>query len=74
MQSCVGDFGREQASAMRRKRVAPRLNMQSSPIKESRLAILVPRKIDDIGNHNVGTMPVARRMEGPRSHNGHLKN
>jgi hypothetical protein len=72
--SCVEYLGLEQESAMRRKSVAPRLKMQSSPIKESKLAILEPRKIEDNGNHNVGAMPVARRTEGPRSHMGHLKN
>ena len=58
---------------MRRKRVAPRLKMQSSPTSESRLAILGPRKIDDIGSHRVGTIPVAKRQAGPRIHNGHLR-
>ena len=65
-------LGRAQASAMRRKRDAPRLKMQSSPVKESRLAMLGPRKMDDMGSHRVGTMPVARRG-GPTSHIGHLR-
>lgn len=58
---------------MRRKRVAPRLKMQSSPTKESRLAMLGPRKMDDMGSQRVGTIPVARRQAGPRIHNGHFR-
>ena len=59
---------------MRRKRVAPRLNMQSSPIKESKLAMMGPTNMEEIGNHKDGSMPVTRRTEGPKSHIGHLSN
>ncbi|CAK9159387.1 unnamed protein product [Ilex paraguariensis] len=47
--------------------------MQSSPVDERRLAMVGPRKMEDMGNHEVGTIHVARRIEGPRSHIGHLK-
>ncbi|CAM8994219.1 unnamed protein product [Rhodiola kirilowii] len=49
------------------------LNMQSKPTKESRLAMLGPMNIDDIGSHSVGTMPVVRSRDGPRIHKGHLR-
>lgn len=61
------------ASDMSRKRDAPRLKMQSSPVRERRLAMLGPRKIDDIGSHKVGTTPVTKRSAGPRSHRGRLR-
>lgn len=68
-----GFLDRAQESAMRRKRVAPRLKMKSSPINESRLTILGPRNMEEIGNHRVGTMPVTRRSDGPNIHIGHLR-
>lgn len=49
------------------------LKRQSSPTKERRPAILGPRNTEDRGNHSVGTMPVTRRTEGPKSHIGHLR-
>ncbi|KAK4848946.1 hypothetical protein QYF36_019078 [Acer negundo] len=58
LQFCVDLFGREHESAIRRKRVAPRLKMLSKPIKESKLAILGLRNMDDIVSHRVVTMPV----------------
>lgn len=53
---------------MRRNRDAPRLKTQSSPVRERRLAMLGPRKIDETGSHKVGTTPVIRRRAGPRIH------
>lgn len=35
--------------------------------------MLGPRKIDDMGSHKVGTIPVARRSRGPKSQRGHLR-
>lgn len=65
-------LGREHASAMSRNNDAPKLNMQSSPVNDKRLAIFGPKKIDETGNQRVGTIPVARRIDGPISHIGHL--
>lgn len=65
-------MGREHASDINRKSVAPKLKMQSRPVRAKSVAIFVPRKIDESGNQRVGIIPVARRIDGPTSHIGHL--
>lgn len=65
-------LGRAQESAMRRNRVAPMLKMQSSPTKDRRPAMLGPANMEERGSHRVGTIPVANRIDGLRSHIGHL--
>lgn len=46
--------------------------MQSRPVRAKRLAMFGPKKMDEIGNQRVGTIPVAKRSKGPTSHMGHL--
>ncbi|GER46464.1 acyl-CoA N-acyltransferase [Striga asiatica] len=57
-------------SAMRRKREAPRLKMQSRPVRERRPDTVGPGNMEEMGSHRVGTMPVRRRVVGPSRYRG----